>query len=88
MNAIFFGLLKPAIFLILLTACDAPQVPIKIGISAWAGVEPAELAARNGFFDQRGVDVEMVRFSAYTDSIEAFRKGRVDIDMTSVGEAF
>ena len=57
-----------------MTACDAPQDPIKIGIAAWAGVEPAELAARNGFFDKRGIAVEMVRFSVYNDSIEAFRK--------------
>ena len=78
-----FGLL----LFIVLTACESQQEPIKIGISAWAGVEPAELAARKGFFKKRGVAVEMVRFSAYTDSIEAFRKGRVDIDMQTFDDA-
>jgi NitT/TauT family transport system substrate-binding protein len=73
--------------LIGLTGCNPTKKPIKIGISAWAGVEPAELAARKGFYEQRGVDVEMVRFSAYTDSVEAFRDGRVDIDMQTFDDA-
>jgi NitT/TauT family transport system substrate-binding protein len=69
--------------------CDSSKdkKPIKIGISVWAGVEPAELAARKGFYKQRGVDVEMVRFSAYTDSIAAFREGKVDIDMQTLDDA-
>jgi len=67
--------------------CEKQTAPIKIGISAWAGVEPAELAARAGFFERRGVDVKMVRFSAYTDSIEAFREGKVDIDMQTFDDA-
>jgi NitT/TauT family transport system substrate-binding protein len=70
-----------------LVGCEAPQVPITIGISAWAGVEPAELAARAGYFKRRGVDVKMVRFSAYTDSIEAFREGKVDVDMQTFDDA-
>ncbi len=72
---------------LLLTRCGAPQPPIKIGISAWPGVEPAELAARKGFYAQRGVPVAMTRFSVYTDSIEAFRDGKVDIDMQTLDDA-
>jgi len=68
-------------------SCQRQKEPIKIGISAWAGVEPAELAAQKGFYQQRGVSVQMVRFSAYTDSIEAFRKGRVDADMQTLDDA-
>jgi len=70
-----------------MAACSKPKEPIKIGISAWAGVEPAELAYRKGFYEQRGVAVEMVRFSAYTDSIKAFREGRVDADMQTFDDA-
>jgi NitT/TauT family transport system substrate-binding protein len=50
-------------------------------------VEPAELAARKGYYKQRGVAVEMVRFSAYTDSIAAFQEGKVDIDMQTLDDA-
>jgi NitT/TauT family transport system substrate-binding protein len=82
-------LLFLSVFLLIgLPGCGTPsREPIKIGISAWAGVEPAELAARKGFYEQRGVAVEMVRFSAYTDSIEAFREGRVDADMQTFDDA-
>ncbi len=85
---------KTMLFLILsllllcgLTGCSRPKEPIKIGISAWAGVEPAELAARKGFYEKRGVEVEMVRFSAYTDSIEAFREAKMDADMQTFDDA-
>jgi NitT/TauT family transport system substrate-binding protein len=73
--------------LVVLASCSMQSEPIKIGISAWAGVEPAELAARKGFYVQRGVAVKMVRFSAYTDSLKAFREGRVDADMHTLDDA-
>ena len=82
-----FLLIVTIFILVGLNGCGIAKEPIKIGISAWAGVEPAELAARKGFYEQRGVDVEMVRFSAYTDSIKAFRDGRVDIDMQTFDDA-
>lgn len=73
--------------LVALASCGRQAEPVKIGISAWAGVEPAELAARKGFYARRGVKVEMVRFSAYTDSLKAFRDGRVDADMHTLDDA-
>ncbi|MCH7666644.1 MAG: ABC transporter substrate-binding protein [Acidobacteria bacterium] len=84
------SVLSLSLGVILLTAlagCQEDTEPIKIGISAWAGVEPAELAFRAGHYERRGVAVEMVRFSAYTDSIEAFREGRVDVDMQTFDDA-
>ncbi|MEE9402493.1 MAG: ABC transporter substrate-binding protein [Desulfobacteria bacterium] len=86
-NGTMFMVILSMLLLGGLAACSQPKEPIKIGISAWAGVEPAELAARKGFYERRGVAVEMVRFSAYTDSIEAFRKGRVDADMQTFDDA-
>ena len=67
--------------------CAAPQPPIEIAISAWAGVEPAQLAADLGYYEQHGVEVEMVRFSAYTDSIEALRDGKVQAGMHTLDDA-
>lgn len=71
----------------LLASCAAPKPPIRIAISAWAGVEPAELAAQLGYYEKRGVEVEMVRFSAYSDSIAALVDGKVDAGMHTLDDA-
>jgi len=72
---------------LLLTGCGAQKEPIRIAISAWAGVEPAELAARLGYYEKYGVNVEMVRFSAYSDSLEALRDGNVDAGMHTLDDS-
>ncbi|GAB4461966.1 MAG: ABC transporter substrate-binding protein [Anaerolineae bacterium] len=77
----------PLLFMLLVTGCGSSEPPIKIAISAWAGVEPAELAARLGYYEERGVEVEMVRFSAYTDSIEALRDGKTQAGMHTLDDA-
>ncbi len=71
-----------------LTACASPTValPIKMEISAWAGVEPAQLAADLGYYSKRGVNVEVARFSAYTDGIQALRDNRVDVGMQTLDD--
>jgi len=77
------------IFLALLffTSCESQKEPIRIAISAWAGVEPAELAAQLGYYEKYGVNVEMVRFSAYSDSLEALRDGNVDAGMHTLDDS-
>lgn len=67
--------------------CQSQRPPIRIAISAWAGVEPAELAAQLGYYEAHGVDVEMVRFSAYSDSLEALRDGNVDAGMHTLDDS-
>lgn len=67
--------------------CARQKEPIRIAISAWAGVEPAELANQLGYYEKRGVDVELVRFSAYSDSIEALRDSKVDAGMHTLDDA-
>ena len=54
-NRFIFMIILSIFLLVWLAACSRPKEPIKIGISTWAGVEPAELAARKGFYEQRGV---------------------------------
>lgn len=82
------GLIAILVILALVSAgCSATQEPIQIAISAWAGVEPAQLAADLGYYDAHGVDVEMVRFTAYTDSIEALQDGKTDGGMHTLDDA-
>jgi NitT/TauT family transport system substrate-binding protein len=68
-------------------ACTPQKPPIRIAISAWAGVEPAELAAQLGYYKKHGVEVELVRFSAYSDSIGALVDGKVDAGMHTLDDA-
>jgi len=72
---------------LLLNGCAPKSDPIRIAISVWAGVEPAELAAQLGYYEKHGVDVEMVRFSAYSDSLEALRDGNVDAGMHTLDDS-
>ncbi len=68
-----------------LSTCSRPE-PIRIAISAWAGVEVAELAARLGLYEKHGVPVQMVRFSAYSDSLAALRDGKVQAGMHTLDD--
>jgi len=77
-----------AIITIFMTSgCQVQHPPIRIAISAWAGVEPAELATQLGYYETHGVDVEMIRFSAYSDSLEALRDGNVDAGMHTLDDS-
>ena len=68
-------------------ACVPQKQPISIAISSWAGVEPVELAAQLGYFEKHGVEVKLVRFSVYSDSIEALIDGKVDAGMHTLDDA-
>lgn len=82
------ALLVWLVLILALPACVSvtPTRPIRLEISAWAGVEPAQLAADMGYYAKRGAPVEMIRFSAYTDGIQALRTGRVDAGMQTLDD--
>jgi len=82
----FYNFLILIITLSVLSGCAPAKPPIKIAISAWAGVEPAELAAQLGFYEKRGVKVELKRFSTYSDSIDALRDGKTDAGMHTLDD--
>ncbi|MBK7452991.1 MAG: ABC transporter substrate-binding protein [Anaerolineales bacterium] len=71
------------------TACVIQQEkkPIRIAISTWAGAEPLDLADQLGYFKKHGVEVKILRFSVYSDSIEALIDGKVDAGMQTLDDA-
>lgn len=71
------------------TACVIQQEkkPIRIAISNWAGAEPLDLADQLGYFKKHGVEVKILRFSVYSDSIEALIDGKVDAGMQTLDDA-
>ena len=52
--------------------------PLKIGYSDWPGWTAWEIAKEKGFFKKRGVDVRLVWFPIYTDSLNALNTGQLD----------
>ena len=57
---------------------EASGPTIKIGFSAWPGWFPWQVAAEEGIFEDAGVDVEMVYFEGYLDSINALAADQLD----------
>ena len=52
--------------------------PIKLGYSSWPGWWPWYIAEQEGLFEENGVDVELIWFDGYLESMEAFVAGQLD----------
>ena len=72
----------PSIITALLSiACAASTLaaePIKIGYSDWPGWTAWEIAKEKGMFKKAGVEVKLVWFPVYTDSLNALNTGKLD----------
>lgn len=55
-----------------------PTKKIKIGLSPWPGWYAWYLVQDKGFFKKHGVDVELVWFPVYSDSLQAMDTGKID----------
>lgn len=60
------------------TVADSVE-PIKIGYSAWTGWYPWQIAQEKGFFEQEGVNAEVVYFPVYSDQFQAYSSGNLDL---------
>lgn len=69
-----------ALFLVLglALACKPARPPLKIGYSDWPGWTAWQIAKEKGFFKKHGVEVELVWFPVYTDSLTALNTGQID----------
>jgi NitT/TauT family transport system substrate-binding protein len=68
----------------LLAACSArAKDPIKIGYSDWPGWTAWQIAKEKGLFAKHGVDVELVWFPIYTDSLTALNTARIDANCSA-----
>ena len=52
--------------------------PLKIGYSDWPGWTSWEIAKEKGLFKKHGVEVKLVWFPIYTDSLNALNTGKLD----------
>lgn len=68
-----------ALAALVLAAGTAPaKEPLKIGYSDWPGYTSWEIGKVKGIFKKNGVDVELVWFPVYTDSLTAVNTGKLD----------
>lgn len=67
-----------ALLLALSGVAGVGAAPIKIGYSDWPGWTAWEIAKVNGLFKKNGVEVELVWFPVYTDSLTALNTGKLD----------
>lgn len=60
--------------------------PIKLGFSAWPGWFPWQVAKDAGIFKEAGVNVELVWFEGYLDSINALAGGKLDANSQTLND--
>jgi NitT/TauT family transport system substrate-binding protein len=79
------GCLAAAIWLILVGA--AQTEPLRLRYAVWVGFGPLFVAAEKGFFEQEGVDVELINLGDQTAAFAALYAGHVDALAASPQEA-
>lgn len=79
---------RPLIAAIIWISLCLPSLatPVKIGYSAWPGWFPWKVAEEKGLFKKNGVDVQMVWFQGYADSITALSVGKLDANCQTLND--
>ncbi|MEI7025862.1 ABC transporter substrate-binding protein [Paenibacillus sp. y28] len=65
---------------------DAFRAPIKLALSAWPGWFVWYLVKEKGFFEKNNVNVELVWFPVYSDSLQALATGKVDANSQTLSD--
>lgn len=60
--------------------------PIVMGYSSWAGWWPWAIAEQEGLFAQNGVDVELIWFDGYLESMQALASGQLDANCQTLND--
>ena len=71
------------------TACTSTPTStdkITLGLSAWPGWFPWQVAHEQGFFRRNNVDVELKYFDSYTDSLNALSSGAIDANSQTLND--
>jgi NitT/TauT family transport system substrate-binding protein len=62
------------------------NAPIKLALSPWPGWFIWYLVKEKGFFEKNGVNVELVWFPVYSDSLAALATGKVDANSQTLSD--
>lgn len=61
------------------SAKEGSDVTLKIGVYLWPGWYPWFVAEEKGYFEEAGLNVELVPFSGYSDMLQAFYSGNINV---------
>jgi NitT/TauT family transport system substrate-binding protein len=70
---------------VLFLGCERRQ-PLRVGLNVWPGYEFLYLAQELGYYEEEGVDVQLVDFSSLGDARRSFERGQIDGLGTTVVE--
>nr|WP_239112623.1 ABC transporter substrate-binding protein [Halomicronema sp. CCY15110] len=62
------------------------ETPIVMGYSSWAGWWPWAIAEQEGLFDANGVNVELIWFDGYLESMQALASGQLDANCQTLND--
>jgi NitT/TauT family transport system substrate-binding protein len=68
-------------------APTAPPAPLRVEFSSWWGDYTLIIAQEQGFFEKYGVDVELVYYEVYYNSLPDLAAGQLDGGLYSLGDA-
>lgn len=60
--------------------------PVVLGYSSWAGWWPWAIAEEEGLFEKNGVEVELIWFDGYLESIQALASGQLDANSQTLND--
>ncbi len=72
------------LLLVLVSACDSPAPPLKLGSNQWPGYEPIYLARELGYLDPG--QVKLVELPASSDVMQHLRDGNLQAAMLTLDE--
>ncbi|GAB2811006.1 ABC transporter substrate-binding protein [Lentzea nigeriaca] len=78
-----------ALVLLCATACTSTPASagkITLGLSAWPGWFPWQVAQEQELFRRNGIDVELKYFDSYTDSLNALSSGAIDANSQTLND--
>ncbi|NEQ34266.1 MAG: ABC transporter substrate-binding protein [Leptolyngbya sp. SIO4C5] len=62
------------------------EEPIQMGYSSWAGWWPWAIAEEEGLFEANGLNVELIWFDGYLESMEALASGQLDANCQTLND--
>ncbi len=80
-NIITFLLIATMLLLFVYISSNPYEVKpqtIRLGITQWPGFEYLFIAKKQGFFNQAGLDIELVELSSLAEVRRAFERGKID----------